>query len=92
MSHRVLTDTAGSSWQVWSVFPMGQRSAPVLTVAPQYASGWLAFERVGPAEGTAEKRRLAPIPERWVEASESELLALLAQATPVAQRQRTARS
>ena len=41
-------------------------------------NGWLAFE---PATG-GEKRRLAPIPNRWESATEAELDAMLEQAEP----------
>ena len=42
-----------------------RRPAPLLS--PQLACGWLAFEC------PTEKRRLAPIPQRWEQLSEAEL-------------------
>lgn len=42
-----------------------RRPAPLLSL--QLASGWLAFE------SPTEKRRLAPIPQRWEQLSEAEL-------------------
>ena len=43
---------------------------------PGFEGGWLCFQ----AEG--EKRRLAPIPPQWTEASDAALAALLARARP----------
>jgi hypothetical protein len=40
------------------------------------SGGWLCFERDG------EKRRLAPVPEHWLDASDEELDALCRRSTP----------
>jgi hypothetical protein len=46
--------------------PQERRLAPLL-LSQQLASGWLTFQC------PTEKRRLAPIPQRWDELSEAEL-------------------
>ena len=87
MSHRVVTDPSGVSWQVWAVHPTLREG--VRTLAPEYQNGWLAFERVEERVGEpVEKRRLAPVPAGWETAPEAAVLALLADATPVAPRAR----
>lgn len=58
MAHRVFF-VAGDRWEVWEV-RLGERGAE-RTVSPHLKEGWLAFE------SSAEKRRLAPIPEHWEE-------------------------
>ena len=84
---RGLRDSAGVEWRVWGVYPsktspltgadeMGRRSL----MGSAFADGWLCFE------SSAEKRRLAPIPRGWEERSQSEMEALLRQATIVAPR------
>jgi hypothetical protein len=84
VSLRVITDPAGTVWHAWSVTPASFDARTPLTVAPQYASGWLAFEQVaeGP-NGPAEKRRLTPVPVEWETASDDTMRALLAAAVPV---------
>jgi hypothetical protein len=89
MSHRIIKDAAGAQWQVWSVSPGTLTPLQTLAVAPQFAGGWLAFERMGEATGPAEKRRLAPIPADWATAPEHEVRALLSAAKPVPPRQQT---
>ena len=49
-------------------------SGPRVRISPNLAGGWLAFE------SRDERRRLSPIPERWEDASETELAALCARA------------
>src|SRR4051812_26784235 len=96
MSHRVFTDSAGTTWEVWDVVPgrlllearnhrtgtdrrVAQQSLPDegerrrggdrrATLAPQLRHGWLAFRN-----GEDERRRLAPIPALWEEATNAEL-------------------
>ena len=89
MSHRIIKDAAGAQWQVWSVSPGALTPLQTLAVAPQFAQGWLAFERMGGGEASepAEKRRLAPIPADWATAPEHEVRALLSAAKPVPPRQ-----
>ena len=64
---RGFTDAGGTEWRVWQVLPSPldnqQDTADTLTRmslnGTPFANGWLCFE------STAEKRRLAPIPEGW---------------------------
>ncbi len=58
VAHRVFF-LEGERWEVWEV-RLGRRGER-RTVSPQLTGGWLAFE------SSTEKRRLAPIPERWEE-------------------------
>ena len=51
-----------------------------LRMRPGWEHGWLSFESV------AEKRRLAPLPEKWDEESDEQLRQWLAQATPFPKR------
>ena len=83
MSHRIIKDAAGAQWQVWSVSPGALTPLQTLAVAPQFAQGWLAFERMGETTEPAEKRRLAPIPDDWATAPEHEVRRLLSAAKPV---------
>ena len=87
MSHRIIKDAAGAQWQVWSVSPGTLTPLQTLAVAPQFAHGWLAFERIGEPTEPLEKRRLAPIPADWATAPEHEVRALLSAAKPVPPRQ-----
>jgi hypothetical protein len=85
--HRLVTDDAGSTWQVWSVVPDTSAARPTLAVLPQYARGWLAFEQMtgAGAIGSAldERRRLAPVPAEWDGAPDAALVTLLEAAVPV---------
>ena len=94
MAHRIVTDRAGSAWQVWAVRPTPRAQARSAAVAPEYRQGWLAFERLDPVAGAGtatpsapghppEKRRLVPIPPAWEEVPDATLLGLLVTATPV---------
>lgn len=53
------------------------RRQPVQFLSPNLARGWLAFEC------ETEKRRLAPIPQRWESLSDAELTRLCQAARPV---------
>lgn len=91
MSYRVVTDRTGAAWQVWTVHPTRRGASSAFTVAPEYTTGWLAFERLddGADPSAREKRRLAPVPNGWEQSSEADVLRLLASATPVATRLRS---
>jgi hypothetical protein len=78
MAYRTFTDPSGGEWQVWEVNP-----SALLETTPEAA--WLAFQ------SATEKRRLAPVPAGWADASEAELLGLLHRATAVAPRSPTPR-
>ena len=93
MGHRVVTDRAGASWQVWSVGASTDAERASIAVAARYAGGWLAFEQTGVAPGKPmlggllpEKRRLAPVPVEWDVAPDDALLAWLESAEPVPRR------
>lgn len=87
MAHRLVIDAGGRAWNVWSVRPDDAIGRGALTVAPQYANGWLAFEHAAGGDA-AEKRRIAPVPADWEGAPDEVVLSLLASAVPV-QRRRT---
>jgi len=71
MSYKTIHDSSGEEWQVWDVFPSTD-------VRHTLQGGWLTFQ------SAREKRRLAPVPLYWTSADDAELLRLLAQAKPVA--------
>ncbi len=71
MGLRNFRDSNGILWQAWDTLPEK-------IVSNTLEGGWLTFQREG------EKRRLAPIPLYWANASEDELRALLARAKSVA--------
>ena len=75
MGHRTIRDGQGLEWQVWDTTPAKQVSQTLET-------GWLTFE------STAGKRRLAPVPLYWLNASDAEMLALLERAQPVRRKER----
>jgi len=96
MASREIIDERGRLWRVWDVHPesLERRIAddPLLRPAierrrkpqtririsnPAMAGGWLAFD------GGGERRRVAPIPERWEEMNDAALLALLASAESI---------
>jgi hypothetical protein len=100
MPHRRLQDDTGRWWDVWDTHPTiidrragrdrrtgrrpvgdrRQKAEPRVVVEPEFRGGWLAFQ-----SGT-EWRRLAPIPDRWENLPDDELLALLARAGALAAR------
>ena len=70
MAHRIWVDANGVEWQVWDTIPRS-------LVRGTLQAGWLTFESAD------EKRRFAPLPLYWVNASDEELTDMLAQARPV---------
>lgn len=94
MSHRVFNDSLGRKWDAWTVIPsrVERRKATGdawsgsdrrhhdefrVFLGGRWTNGWLAFETKG------EKRRLSPIPDKWEEATPTELEALCMQASLV---------
>jgi hypothetical protein len=76
---RTFRDEDGLEWEVRAITPATKdRRAPV--VRPDLANGWLLFT-LG-----LERRRLAPLPSAWREASESQLEHWRRSAQPVASR------
>jgi hypothetical protein len=71
MAYREFTDDAGTTWRAWDTYP-----GSAANVRPGYEGGWLGFESEG------ERRRLAPVPAAWADASDDELRAMLASAHP----------
>jgi hypothetical protein len=51
-----------------------------LRMRPGWEHGWLSFE------SSAEKRRLAPLPQKWEEGTDDQLREWLAKATPFPKR------
>ena len=97
MAHREFRDERGRLWEVWDVMPerrdrrggadrrtearatFDRRKRRVLSaaVSGDLAKGWLVFST------TLERRRYAPLPERWSEATEDQLNAWCAAARSV---------
>jgi hypothetical protein len=71
MAYREFTDDGGISWRAWDTYP-----GSAANVRPGFEGGWLGFEC------EAERRRLAPVPAGWEEASDDDLRAMLARAQP----------
>jgi len=69
---RAFTDSNGVTWRVWSTIPVHTGST-----AESYRSGWLTFE------SREQRRRLAPIPAGWEDASPARLQLFCANANPV---------
>lgn len=72
MPLREFLDSDGTFWTVWTTVPGWQGG-----VASELHAGWLTFESV------KGRRRLAPVPAKWEEASEGELCAYCSQAEVV---------
>jgi hypothetical protein len=97
MAHREFQDDRGRRWEVWDVVPerrdrrsgMDRRKSARETVdrrkmrmlsaviTGDLAKGWLVFSTL------MERRRYAPVPERWTEASDAELLVWCETAKPL---------
>lgn len=94
MPYRQFIDPEGSTWDVWEVRPAAAEAAlrkvraqrdPARAsdwttggvVSDALAAGWLCFE------SGAQKRRLAPIPSDWLDATPGALTDLCGMATPV---------
>ena len=94
MTHRKIKDGTGRAWDVWEVYPSAveQRMSGEYPAVPDggvparekrevrirvpsaLQDGWLAFQ------SGKDRRRLTPIPERWVTLDDTELIQLLARA------------
>lgn len=71
MAYREFIDEGGTTWRAWDTYPVSAAN-----VRPGYEGGWLGFESDG------ERRRLAPVPAAWEEASDSQLREMLTRAHP----------
>jgi hypothetical protein len=76
MALRNFTDSAGTVWRVWNTTPQ-----PGAVYEASHKTGWLTFE------SAAVRKRLAPIPPGWEEAS-AERLELMCRAAEVVRRAR----
>lgn len=88
MAHRIFSDLRGVTWEVWDVFPRllpdgVRREAAQPAIHGQLAQGWLAFQ------AGESRRRLAPVPAAWEEASDEQLQRWCSQALAVGPRHRT---
>jgi hypothetical protein len=74
---RILMDESGTEWTVFEV-KRGAGARERMSYLPErFGEGWLCFEsKLG-------KRRLTPIPQRWREYGDEEMIRLLVRATPV---------
>jgi hypothetical protein len=66
ISQRVFDDLRGKRWRVFAVHP-SDSSLESGALPDSYREGWLSFE------ATDEKRRVAPIPDKWEELSIDDL-------------------
>jgi hypothetical protein len=71
--HRTFRDAHGVTWSVWAVHPQhsGTRRAGLRGT---FVQGWLAFV------SEAEKRRLSPVPDGWMELDDAALERMCAEA------------
>jgi len=94
MTHRKIRDGDGKSWDVWEVYPSAverrmsgeypaqkredgsteERREIKVVVPTALQQGWLAFQ------SGDDRRRLAPIPHRWIDLDDTALVALLCRA------------
>ncbi|HEX4468941.1 MAG TPA: hypothetical protein VH080_05375 [Gemmatimonadaceae bacterium] len=97
MAHREFRDHRGRLWEVWDVIPerrdrrsgmdrrksaretFDRRKVRILSAAitGDLAKGWLVFSTV------RERRRYAPVPERWGDASDVQLVGWCESAKPL---------
>jgi len=97
MAHREFRDDRGRVWEVWDVIPerrdrrsgtdrrksaretFDRRKERLLSavITGDLAKGWLVFATV------RERRRYAPVPERWADASDRQLLGWCESAKPL---------
>ena len=74
---RSIKDAAGTHWTVYEVKKQGAPGDRWSYLPSEFGAGWLCFESGG------SKRRLAPIPARWRDASDADLERMLGQAQTV---------
>ena len=79
LAHRFFVDAQGVRWDAFAVLPTTEPRG--LSRLPEpFQQGWLCFE------SATEKRRLGPIPEQWMSASDDELRRMRDAAQAVQQR------
>src|SRR4051812_5988836 len=74
---RVIADSTGVEWTVFEVKKQSTPADRWSHLPEEFANGWLCFE------SDYSKRRLTPVPARWVEFSDDQLNRLLSDAHPV---------
>jgi len=74
---RSITDSTGAQWTVFEVKKQGGDKERWSYLPDEFGNGWLCFD------SDVSKRRLTPIPERWRDFDDDELLRLLDVAKPV---------
>ena len=74
---RTIADPTGVVWTVFEVKKQGGPTEQWTYLPEQFGNGWLCFE------SSVSKRRLTPVPPRWLEYSDNELVSLLNKAQPV---------
>jgi len=74
---RTVTDATGTQWTVFEVKRQGGGTDRWSYLPAEFGDGWLCFE------SSVSKRRLTPIPPRWRESTDAELVRLLGQAQTV---------
>jgi hypothetical protein len=74
---RTITDSTGVQWTVFEVKKQGEGEERWSYLPDEFGNGWLCFESKN------AKRRLTPIPGRWRESEDGQLLGFLAEAKPV---------
>jgi len=77
MAHREFRDERGQLWEVWDVVPERRDRRSGAAVSGDLARGWLVFA------SPLERRRYAPLPDRWSEASDEQLNVWRSAARPV---------
>jgi hypothetical protein len=75
MAQRQFVDSTGVEWIVWSTVPSRAEF-----FADQFQGGWLTFD------SGSERRRLAPLPPDWQDASVERLEQMCRTAEPTRQR------
>lgn len=75
MPVRSFVDRAGVTWRVWATRP-----SRATVLSNDFADGWLTFE------SESSVRRLAPVPDGWVEASDDRLYLMCRAAEPMPRR------
>jgi hypothetical protein len=74
---RIVVDASGTEWTVFEV-KRGTSPKDRMSYLPErFGDGWLCFE------SSLGKRRLTPIPARWREFGDDEMVRLLERATAV---------
>ena len=74
---RTIADATGVVWTIFEVKKQGGPGEQWTYLPEQFGNGWLCFE------SDVSKRRLTPVPTRWIEYSDKELVRLLDRADRV---------